>query len=108
VVVVVAEHGVDGDVERPHRVGEDDGLLGFSLCRQVARQEDDVDLCRHCREGVGDALAERLGAVDVACRSNADLLGHPPACSRGAAFTNGAGGYSREPWPTRPPRTSRS
>ena len=43
-VVVVAEHGVDRQVERPAGVGEHGRLLGLAVRRQVAGEEDDVRL----------------------------------------------------------------
>ena len=49
VEVVVAEDGVDRDVERPAGVGEHRRLLGLAVRRQVAGEEDDVRLARDGR-----------------------------------------------------------
>ena len=44
VVVVVAEHRQDRDVEVAHGVGEDRGLLRLAVRREVAGQQDEVHL----------------------------------------------------------------
>ena len=101
VIVVVAEHRVDRQLERTARVGEHGRLLGLAVRRQVAREQHDVRVPLQRRERVRDPLAQRLRAVDVSSGGNTDhRLG---ACSPAAAFTNGIRGIGREPWPLRPP-----
>jgi hypothetical protein len=88
VEVVISEHGVDGDVERPARVRQDCGLRGVAVRRQVAAEQKDVRLPVERGERAHDPLAQRLRAVDVCSRGNADRLCHRPASSPTAAFTN--------------------
>ncbi len=44
--VVVAENGIDRDLELPARVGQHRRLLGLAVCRQVTGEEDHVRLAR--------------------------------------------------------------
>jgi hypothetical protein len=59
VVVVVPEHGDERDREAAAAVGQHGRLLGQPVGRQVAREEDHVDVAR----GLGEALRETLAVV---------------------------------------------
>jgi hypothetical protein len=54
---VVAEHGHHRRVERVAGVGEDLRLLGLAVGRQVAGEQDRVDLAGDLRERGGDLVA---------------------------------------------------
>lgn len=70
VVVVVAEHGEDRDVEQPTCRSERFRLLRLSVRRQIAGEKDDVGLAFQLGEAALDALATRVGRVDIGGRSN--------------------------------------
>ena len=69
---MVAEHRVDGELERATGVREHGRLLRLAVRRQVTRQQQDVDLSLQLRERVLDPLAQRLGAVHVSSCGNTD------------------------------------
>jgi hypothetical protein len=70
VVVVVAEHGEDRDVEKTACSGERFRLLRLAARRQVAGEQDDVRLAFELGEAALDALATRVGRVDIGSGSN--------------------------------------
>ena len=72
VVVVVAEHRVDGSPESVARLGEHPRLLGVAVGRHVAGKEDQVGLAVDLREGGLDPLSVRLVGMDVAGGGDAD------------------------------------
>jgi hypothetical protein len=63
---VVSEHGEDRLLERRAGRGQCSGLLGLAGRRQIAGEQDQVDAFRDPGERLGDAVAVRLVAVDVA------------------------------------------
>lgn len=76
-MVVVPEHGHDRNPDIPTGVREHERLLGLALSRQVARQQDQVDLVLDGVERTRDSLTQRLGAVKVTRSGKSDrLLGH--------------------------------
>ena len=86
VVVVVAEHGDDRRGGAPARVGEHGSLVGQPVRREVARQQDEVDVGQ-ASEGTGEALAVLLRRVEVADSRDAQLGhdAHVPAPRRSDA-----------------------
>ncbi|MDX6492194.1 MAG: hypothetical protein QOH02_129, partial [Gaiellaceae bacterium] len=66
VVVVVAEHGDDGNGEAPAGVGNDLGLVHLAVLSQVAGQQDEVRTLGHRGKRLGGLGASPLGSVDVA------------------------------------------
>ena len=75
-VVVVPEHRDDGQLEVATRVREHPGLVGAPVCRQIAGQQDEVGATRERAKRPGDALPERLCAVEVAGGSDANRRRH--------------------------------
>ena len=78
-VVVVAEHGEDRHLEPSAGRSDHLRLLRLAARRQVAGEQDDVRLSLELRERTLDALAARVGSVDVGCGGNAD---HGPHVAR--------------------------
>jgi hypothetical protein len=63
---VFAEHGQRRRAERAAGVGQDQRLLRVRVRRQVAGEQDRIDLLGDGGEGGGDLVALRLAAVRVA------------------------------------------
>jgi hypothetical protein len=65
-MVVIAEDGYHRHRNRPARVGEDDGLFRQPVRGQVTGKKHEVALAGESRKRPCEALAQRLGRVDVA------------------------------------------
>jgi predicted nucleotidyltransferase len=74
VEIVVAEHREHGRRQAPDGVREHRRLVGLSVRRQVAREQDQVGVLLDLAEGAGNVLTVGLGAVEVAGRGDADRL----------------------------------
>ena len=97
-LVVVAEDGEDASRESTAGFCEHRGLLRQPVRREVAGEQHEVGVLRHCRERPPDVIAEGLGCVDVAGRCNPDRSGHEDPLTRGRdcenARTQGRSGFA--------------
>ena len=76
VMVVVSEHRDDRNRETGARSREDLGLLGKTVRREIAGEQDEVRVLRDRREHAREPLAQRLGGVDVTRRSDPNRRVH--------------------------------
>ena len=76
------------------RVREHRGLLGQPVRRQVAGEQDEVDSLRERGERPFEALAQRLGRVDVSCRGDANRRRHVGAIPAAERSANAERGYT--------------
>jgi hypothetical protein len=76
VPVVIPEHGIDRRLQRPADLREQLGLLDLAVGRQVAREQDRVDLAVDAPERALELVAIHLVAVHVARRGDADRPCH--------------------------------
>jgi hypothetical protein len=70
--IVIPEHGNDRYTEVARRRGKHPRLFGLTVCRQVARQQDEIGLALDGPERLGDSRACRLGGVHVPRCSDPD------------------------------------
>ena len=84
-------------------VGEHSRLLRLAVRRQVAGEQDEVGLLGHRGERVRDPLAQRLGAVDVACGGDTDPFAHGRANTPPAQLSQSAARVCGRSWPRRIP-----
>ena len=69
---MIAEHREHRNLELTAGVGDHLRLLGLTGCRQIAGEEDHIRFLGDGRECALDALARRLGRMQVARSSDAD------------------------------------
>jgi hypothetical protein len=70
--VVVPEHGDDGTLERPARIGDDADLVDLAVLGEVAGEQHQIGLGGDVLERFAHAVAVGRAGMDVACRSNAN------------------------------------
>jgi Nucleotidyl transferase of unknown function (DUF2204) len=93
VVVVVPEHGDDGDRQLATGIGENDRLLGQPVGRQVAGQQHEVGRAFERGERSRDALAKRLRAVEIARRGDPNSSRHGQGIPVRPGCPNASDGY---------------